>query len=241
MESHAAQLIRQVEQNRDQRLADIEDAFGPVLAPLEKLVAEQAELDALDLRASAVNDAIIPEHKWFGPLASLTAEIERVRAMIGSADRGDKAALKVKLAKPQNAFDTARKQLTDAIKVHLKQLGRAIKELNKLQEERDAREQEIKLAADREIAHLNETADDLRRILNDPEEARRYFAVVDKVEIEENEFNLNLPRYVDTFEPETIVPLNAAMARNLSIVSDAVSTGTIGAARNTLCYGVNIS
>jgi type I restriction enzyme M protein len=31
---------------------------------------------------------------------------------------------------------------------------------------------------------------------------KRYHAIVDVAEIEENEFNLNIPRYVDTFEPE---------------------------------------
>ncbi len=214
VESHAAQLIREVEANRDQRLADIEGAFGPVLAPLARLMAEQAELDALDLKVAAVNDAIAPEHKWFGPLAPLKAEVEQVQAEIDAAGRGEKAALKAKLAKPKKEFDDARKQLIAAIKAHLKQLNKAIKELNKLQEERDSREQEIRLAAEREIAHLNEAADDLRRICNDPDEARRYFALVDKAEIEENEFNLNLPRYVDTFEPETVVPLPDAV-RNL--------------------------
>jgi type I restriction enzyme M protein len=209
--SHAAQLIREVEEDSDQRLADIEDAFGPVLAPLAKLMAEQAELDALDLKVAAVNDAIHPEHKWFGPLAPLKAEVEQVQGEIDVAGRGEKAALKAKLAKPKKALDDARKLLIAAIKIHLKQLNKAIKELNKLQEERDAREQEIQLAAEREIAHLSEAADDLRRILNDPDEARRYFAVVDKAEIEENEFNLNLPRYVDTFEPETVVPLGDAL------------------------------
>ncbi len=211
VDSHAAQLIREVEANRDQRLADIEDAFGPVLAPLARLMAEQAELDALDLKVAAVNDAIAPEHKWFGPLAPLKAEVERMQAEIDAAGRGDKAALKARLAKPKKQFDDARKLLIAAIKAHLKQLNKAIKELNKLQEERDSREQEIRLAAEREIAHLNEAADDLRRICNDPDEARRYFALVDKAEIEENEFNLNLPRYVDTFEPEAVVPLPDAV------------------------------
>jgi type I restriction enzyme M protein len=210
VESHAAQLIREVEAKRDQRLADVEDAFGPVLAPLESLVAEQAELDALDLKVAAVNDAIHPEHKWFGPLAPLKTEVESIQAKIDAAGHGEKAALKAKLAKPKKVLDDARKQLIAAIKAHLKQLNKAIKELNKLLEEREAREQEIKHAAEREIAHLNEAADDLRRILGDPDEALRYFAVVDKAEIEENEFNLNLPRYVDTFEPETVVPLDAA-------------------------------
>ncbi len=218
-DSHAAQLIREVEEHRDQRLADIEDAFGPVLAPLARLMAEQAELDALDLKVAAVNDAIAPDHQWFGPLAPLKAEVERVQAEIDAAGRGDKAALKARLAKPKKALDDARKQLIAAIKAHLKQLKKAIKELNKLQDERDSREQEIRLAAEREIAHLNDAADDLRRICNDPDEARRYFALVDQPEIEENEFNLNLPRYVDTFEPETVVPLPDAV-RNLRTSRD---------------------
>lgn len=216
VDSHAAQLIREVEENRDQRLADIEDAFGPVLAPLTRLVAEQAELDALDLKVAAVNGAIHSDHKWFGPLAPLKAEVDKVQAEIDAAGRGYKAASKAKLPKPKKALDDARKQLVDAIKTHLKQLNRGIKELNKLQEERDVREQEIRLATQREIAHLNEAADDIRRILGDPDEARRYFVVVDKAEIEENEFNLNLPRYVDTFEPEIVVPLGEAL-RNLDI------------------------
>lgn len=210
VESHAAQLIREVEEQRDQRLADIEDAYGPVLAPLAKLEAEQAKLDALDLKAKAVDEAIRPQHPWFHSLAPLKAEVDKLQAKIDAAGRGEKAALKANLIKPKKAFEEARKKLIDAIKTHLKHLNKAVKELKKLQEEHDAREQEIRLAAEREIAHLNEAAADLRRILNDPDEARRYFAVVDKSEVEENEFNLNLPRYVDTFEPEKVVPLDEA-------------------------------
>jgi type I restriction enzyme M protein len=44
--------------------------------------------------------------------------------------------------------------------------------------------------------------------------------VVDEDEIDENEFNLNLPRYVDTFEPEKVVPLNEAVI-NLRTAEDA--------------------
>ena len=44
------------------------------------------------------------------------------------------------------------------------------------------------------------------------EEADRYFAITDYSEIEENEFNLNLPRYVDTFEPEPEISLQEAVA-----------------------------
>ena len=223
LDSHAEQLIREVETKRDQRLADIKDAFDPVLEPLTRLMADQAELGALDLKVAAVNDAIHPDHKWFGPLARLKAEVEQVQAEIDAAGHGEKAALKAKLAKPKKVLDDARKQLAAAIRAHFKQLNKAVKELTKLGEERASHEQEIKLAAEREIAHLNEAADELRHILSDTAEAKRYFAVVDRAEIEENEFNLNLPRYVDTFEPEEVIPLSAALSR-LALARNASSS-----------------
>jgi type I restriction enzyme M protein len=37
--------------------------------------------------------------------------------------------------------------------------------------------------------------------------------VVDVDEIRENDFNLNIPRYVDTVEPEEPVDMEAAVAR----------------------------
>ena len=220
---HEAQLIREVEAHRDQRLADIEDAFGPVLAPLTRLQAEQATLDTLDLKAKAVDEAISPEHPYFHPLAPLQAELELTQAEIDRAGHGDKAGLKAKLARPQKALAEARKQLIAAIRVREKQVIKAVKELKKLQEERDSREQEISLVCEREITHLRQAAADLCRICADPDEARRYFAVVDWAEIEENEFNLNLPRYVDTFEVEKVVPLETALA-NLNTAVTAANT-----------------
>jgi len=46
----------------------------------------------------------------------------------------------------------------------------------------------------------------------DPEKRKRYFSIVDMAELEENEFNLNLPRYVDTFEPEEEISLEKAIS-----------------------------
>ena len=135
-------------------------------------------------------------------MAPLQADVERIENQIAAAGRSDKAALKATLATPKARFDVARKKLIDAIKARHKQVAKAVKELGKLKEERDGREQEVKLAAEREIAHLVEAAADLQRICASEDEARRYFTVVERVEIEENEFNLNLPRYVDTFVPE---------------------------------------
>jgi len=230
VDSHERQLILEVEENRDQRMADIEDAFGPVLAPLAKLEEEQALLEALDLKIEAVVEAINPGHPYFDCLVALKEAVNQAQAAMDAAGRAERATLKAKLNAVKKQFDTARKELITALKERTKQVKRAVKELRKLQEERDAREQEITLAAEREIAHLNEAANDLRRILDDPDEARRYFAVVDEADIKGNEFNLNLPRYVDTFEPETLVPLDEAMT-NLNNASQAANEAQIALQR----------
>lgn len=223
---HEAQLVREVEEQRDARLADIEDAYGPVLEPLSRLQAELTALDGLDLKRQAVKDAITPEHRYFHPLAPLLAEVERIEGEIAAAGRGEKAALKTRLITPKAKFDVARKQLIEAIKARHKQAARAVKDLVKLQEERDAREQEVKLVADREIAHLREASADLLRICSSEDEARRYFTVVGREEIAENEFNLNLPRYVDTFEPEKVLPLTEATVRLKSATEAAEAAQT---------------
>jgi type I restriction enzyme M protein len=209
---HEAQLVQEVEEQRDTRLADIEDAYGPVLAPLPRLEAELATLDALDLKVQAVNDAISSEHPYFHPLALLQAEVDSIEQEIAAVGRAEKAALKAKLQASRTQLELARKKLIDAIKARHKQVARAVKDLGKLDEERDGREQEVKLASEREITHLREAAADLQRICASEDEARRYFAVVKRAEIEGNEFNLNLPRYVDTFEPEKVLPLSQATA-----------------------------
>lgn len=222
---HEAQLIREVEEQRDARLTDIEDAYGPVLEPLSRLQVELATLDGLDLKQQAVKDAITPEHPYFYPLAPLQADVERIEGEIAAAGRGEKAALKTQLITPKAKFDVARKKLIDAIKARYKQVARAVKDLGKLQDERDAREQEVKLAAEREITHLREASADLLRICSSEDEARRYFTLIGQEEIGENEFNLNLPRYVDTFEPETTKPLPVAISDLVAAESAASDAG----------------
>ena len=104
------------------------------------------------------------------------------------------------------------KQTKDEAKARLKIVKAQIKALEKLEKERDERIAEINRRADRETAEVQEAIDDLQRICTEPDEARRYFVVAEKAEIEENEYNLNLPRYVDTFEPEEEIELASALA-----------------------------
>ncbi|GAB2612236.1 type I restriction-modification system subunit M [Novilysobacter erysipheiresistens] len=212
IDEHEATLIGEVQADCDARLADIEDAYGPVLAPLDALRIEARAIDALDLTMQAVDAAVSEEHPYFQPLAPLKTAMQDIETAFAAAGRGDKAALKARLAEAKKQYTAQRKALVSAIKDRSKQLGKARKELGKLQDERDQREQELRLAAERELAHLREAAADLRRICADPDEAQRYFTVVERAEIEENEFNLNLPRYVDTFEPETVLPLDKAVS-----------------------------
>jgi len=94
----------------------------------------------------------------------------------------------------------------------LKALKREIKALSKLEVEAEEKQRSVRNQADREIAVVRNSALDLMRICTDSEEAARYFAVAERVEIEQNEFNLNLPRYVNTFDPEEPVEICDALA-----------------------------
>jgi type I restriction enzyme M protein len=94
----------------------------------------------------------------------------------------------------------------------LKELKPRLKALEKLEAEGEEKKTAVRQQVEREIAHVRETAADLARICANPKEARRYFVVSDRAEIEENEFNLNLPRYVDTFEPEEKIEISDALA-----------------------------
>ena len=209
--THQAQLIREVEQDRDSRLADIEDAYGPVLEPLARLQAELATLEALDLKVQAVREAITPKHPYFHPLAPLKAEVDRIEAEIAAAGRGDKGALKAALLTFKSELDSARKKLVDAIKAREKQVARAVKELAKLQQERDASEAAIARLAEVEVIQLREAAFDLAQICADPAHASRYFKLVSNDELAKNEFNLNLPRYVQTYDPQIEIDLGTAL------------------------------
>lgn len=93
----------------------------------------------------------------------------------------------------------------------LRELKRSIKELQKYQVECNSAKIEVNEYAEREITHICEAAADLLRICSDAAQAVRYFAVVQTFEIESNEFNLNLPRYIETRNPDEFIPLENAL------------------------------
>ena len=68
--------------------------------------------------------------------------------------------------------------------------------------ERDARIAEAHRRAEDDRIAVNTVGDELSALYADRHELIKHAHVVDMTEIEENEFNLNVPRYVDTYEPE---------------------------------------
>lgn len=132
----------------------------------------------------------------------------------------------------ENAPPESQKLSKNKKRKRLAELKRTIKELTKMDEERTEKLADANVFFDRQIAQVREAAADLTRICSDPQEARRYFVVTERAQIEENEFNLNLPRYVDTFEPDETIDVgnaiaNLAAARNASDESFASLDGAL--------------
>ena len=77
--------------------------------------------------------------------------------------------------------------------------------------ERDQRITEIRRRAEDDRTDVSNVADELVSLYSDPGELIKHARMVDLDEIEENEFNLNVPRYVDTFEPEPRIDVRDAL------------------------------
>jgi type I restriction enzyme M protein len=93
------------------------------------------------------------------------------------------------------------------------QRTQAEKRRAKLQTKREkwqAERAEAEAQAAGERAEIVRVRVELVAMFTEPEQRKRYFSIVEMAEIEENEFNLNLPRYVDTFEPEEEIDLAQA-------------------------------
>ena len=87
--------------------------------------------------------------------------------------------------------------------------ARAVTKLTKQREkiavrvaERDERIAETRRIAEDDRNDVSTVGDELVALYTDPEELLKHARVIGIEEVEENEFNLNLPRYVETFEPE---------------------------------------
>jgi type I restriction enzyme M protein len=79
--------------------------------------------------------------------------------------------------------------------------------------ERDEKIAEARRRAEDDRHDVEKVGTELGALYGDPDELLKHARVVGLDEIEENEFNLNIPRYVDTFEPEPRVEVKDAIER----------------------------
>ena len=86
--------------------------------------------------------------------------------------------------------------------------------------ERDEKISESRRHAEEDLVDVEKVGSELGAIYGDPDELLKHARVVGIDEIEENEHNLNIPRYVDTFEPEPRVEVKEALKalRNAELI-----------------------
>src|SRR5207245_11147526 len=77
--------------------------------------------------------------------------------------------------------------------------------------EREERIGETRRRAEDDRQDVISVGEELVALYSDPDELLKHARLVDLEEITENEFNLNIPRYVDTFEPEATMEVKDAL------------------------------
>jgi type I restriction enzyme M protein len=177
-------------------------AYGDLAKCAELIPAHEKELiaEVERERDAALENIEAAYGEFLVPLPRLRIEL---------SERAAFADLKAPKDKEERTkFREAKKANAELLKIVKAQ----VKALTKLEEEAEEKRADARKTAEREIVLVRETAADLLRICADPKEAERYFVVAERPEIEENEFNLNVPRYVDTFEPEEQISIKDAIS-----------------------------
>jgi type I restriction enzyme M protein len=181
-------------------------AYGDA-AKVPALVAEHSGRirEQIDLREEDEVGRLQAEYQTHvDRLAAIDAEITATRAKRDAArTKGAKAVAEAALAK----LERPRERLV--IKVA----------------ERDERIVEARRRAEDDRRDVANVGDELVALYTDPDELLKHARVVNLDEIEENEFNLNIPRYVDTFEPEPRIEVEDAMRALLDADAAAESAG----------------
>lgn len=142
-------------------------------------------------------------------------EIERITAEY-EEDAKKLAALTAELATAQATFAAAKK--SKAKKGDLDKLEAAAAKAEKALErpkakiaQRDERIAEQRKRAEEDRQAVVTAGQELVAMYADPAELAKHARVVEMSEVEENEHNLNIPRYVDTFEPEEPIDVREAL------------------------------
>ena len=153
---------------------------------------------------------------------------ERIRCEIDRREAGEIGWLEAeyqpqadRLAALTNALNEAcEKEPAAATKREKGKVTSAVTKLRKQRDkvaakvvERDERIDEARRNAEDDRAEVSAVGEELVALYADPDGLLKHARVVDIDEVEENEFNLSVPRYVDTFEPEPRIAVHDAIAQ----------------------------
>ena len=78
--------------------------------------------------------------------------------------------------------------------------------------ERDERIDEARRRANEDRASVSKVGGELAELYQNPAELMKHARVVDMGEIIDNEYNLNVPRYINTFEPKDLADVGDALS-----------------------------
>ncbi len=138
-------------------------------------------------------------------------DLEYAISEIEKDDAEDIAIKTDKLNKAKLVIQDKEEKGKKPTKGELKALDTTQKALDKMLADKAAKITAVKDKAVKQRQAIADVETELLHMFADPELRKRYFAIVDMDDIEENEFNLNIPRYVDTFEPEEQIDLKTAI------------------------------
>ena len=141
----------------------------------------------------------------------IDADLEYAISEIEKDAEEEIAIKKEKLNKAKSVIQDKKEKGKKPTKGELKTLDTTQKALDKLLADKAAKITTAKDKAAKQRQAIVDVETELLQMFADPELRKRYFAIVDIDDVEENEFNLNIPRYVDTFEPEEQIDLKTAI------------------------------
>ena len=141
----------------------------------------------------------------------IDADLEYAISEIEKDAEEEIAIKKEKLNKAKSVIQDKKEKGKKPTKGELKTLDTTQKALDKLLAYKAAKITTAQDKAAKQRQAIVDVETELLQMFADPELRKRYFAIVDIDDIEENEFNLNIPRYVDTFEPEEQIDLKTAI------------------------------
>lgn len=134
----------------------------------------------------------------------ITAEFENVAENLAGVDKKlATARAVVNEAKDRTAKSKAQMEVAKLEKQREKLAARI--------SERDGKIAESRRRAESDRQDITKVGEELKALYSDPDELTKHARVAEMNEIEENEFDLNIPRYVDTFEPEPRIEVKEAL------------------------------